>query len=40
VFVVEPAEIPARAIVELVTWPRDEVATRLDSDQVLLRVGA
>jgi hypothetical protein len=40
VFVVEPAQIPVRAIVELVTWPREEVETRLDSDQALLRVGA
>jgi len=36
VFVLEPAEIPARAIVELVTWPRDEVARRLDGEKALL----
>ncbi|PYP14774.1 MAG: hypothetical protein DMD54_13390 [Gemmatimonadetes bacterium] len=40
VFVLEPVEIPARAIVELVTWPRDEVEARLNADQGLLRVGA
>lgn len=40
VFVLEPAEIPARAVVELVTWPREEVETRLKEDQALLRVGA
>ena len=40
VFVLEPAEIPARAIVELVTWPREEVEARLNADQGLLRVGA
>ncbi|HWC73314.1 MAG TPA: HD domain-containing protein [Gemmatimonadales bacterium] len=40
VFVLSPAEIPARAIVELLTWPREEVAARLDADQSLLRVGA
>jgi len=36
VFVLEPAEIAARAIVELVTWPREEVAARLDSEKALL----
>ena len=36
VFVLEPVEIPARAIVELVTWPRDEVARRLDGEKALL----
>ena len=40
VFVLEPVEIPARAIVELVTWPRGEVEARLNADQGLLRVGA
>ncbi len=40
VFVLEPAEIPARAVVELVTWPREEVEARLKEDQTLLRVGA
>ena len=40
VFVLEPVEIPARAIVELVTWPREEVEARLNADQGLLRVGA
>jgi hypothetical protein len=37
VFVLEPAEIPVRAIVELVTWPREEVEARIDSDQSLLK---
>jgi hypothetical protein len=36
VFVLSPAEVPVRAIVELVTWPRDEVAARLDADKALL----
>ena len=36
VFVLEPLEIPARAIVELVTWPRDEVARRVDGEKALL----
>ena len=36
VFVLEPAEIPARAIVELVTWPREEVVARLDGSRSLL----
>jgi hypothetical protein len=36
VFVLEPAEIPARAIVELVTWPREEVARRLDGEKPFL----
>ena len=36
VFVLEPAEIPARAIVELVTWPAGEVRARLDSEKRLL----
>jgi HD superfamily phosphohydrolase len=40
VFLLETAEIPARAIVELVTWPREEVEARLEGDQALLRVGA
>jgi len=40
VFVLEPVEIPARAIVELVTWPCGEVEARLNADQGLLRVGA
>jgi HD superfamily phosphohydrolase len=40
VFVLEPVEIPPRAIVELVTWPRGEVEARLNADQGLLRVGA
>jgi hypothetical protein len=37
VFVLEPAEIPVRAIVELVTWPHEEVEARIDSDQSLLK---
>lgn len=38
VFVLEPAEIPggARAVVELVTWPREEVVARLDGSRSLL----
>jgi len=39
VFVLEPAQIPARAVVELVTWPRAEVAARLDGEKVLLTAG-
>jgi len=38
VFVLEPAEIPERAIVALVTWPRDEVVRRLDGEKALLSV--
>jgi hypothetical protein len=36
VFVLEPVEIPPRAMVELVTWPREEVVRRLDAEQALL----
>ncbi|PYP40499.1 MAG: hypothetical protein DMD48_03265 [Gemmatimonadetes bacterium] len=36
VFVLEPAEIPARAIVDLVTWPAEEVKARLEGDKGLL----
>ena len=36
VFVLEPAEIPARAIVELVTWSREEVEARLEGERSLL----
>ncbi len=36
VFVLEPAEIPARSIVELVTLPREEVAARLAGQRSLL----
>ncbi|MGH7521173.1 MAG: hypothetical protein ACREMI_07825, partial [Gemmatimonadales bacterium] len=36
VFVLERVEIPARAIVELVTWPREEVARRLADEKALL----
>jgi HD superfamily phosphohydrolase len=39
VFVLAPAQIPARAVVELVTWPRAEVAARLDGEKVLLTAG-
>ena len=39
VFVLEPAQIPARAVVELVTWPRAEVAARLDGEKVLFTAG-
>jgi len=36
VFVLERVEIPARAIVELVAWPRDAVAKRLADEKALL----
>src|SRR5205814_2877856 len=36
VFVLEPADVPAHAIIELVTWPRQEVAARLDGERTLL----
>jgi len=36
VFVLEPAEIPARAIIELVTVPREAIAARLAGDRSLL----
>jgi uncharacterized protein len=36
VFVLEPAEVPARAIVELITWPREEVEARLKGEKALL----
>jgi HD superfamily phosphohydrolase len=36
VFVLEVTEVPARAIVELVTWPREEVEARLDGERSLL----
>src|SRR2546425_494240 len=36
VFVLEPAEIPARPIIELVTMPREEVAARLAGHRALL----
>jgi HD superfamily phosphohydrolase len=35
VFVMEPAEVPARAIIELVTWPREEVLRRLANSSPL-----
>jgi HD superfamily phosphohydrolase len=38
VFVLRPVELPGRAmraIVELVTWPREEVAARLDGEKAL-----
>jgi hypothetical protein len=40
VFVLEPAEIPARAIIELVTVPREEVAARLAGHRSLLSAAA
>jgi len=40
VFELEPARIPARAVVELITWPRAEVAARLDGEKGLLTAGA
>ncbi len=36
VFVLEPIEVPARVIVELVTWPREEIAARLENEKGLL----
>ena len=36
VLVLKPVEVPARAIVGLVTWPREEVEARLDSERSLL----
>jgi HD superfamily phosphohydrolase len=40
VFVLEPADIPARAIVDLVMLPRDEVVARLDGTRGLLSATA
>jgi HD superfamily phosphohydrolase len=40
VFVLEPAEIPARAIIELVTLPREEIAARLAGYRALVSAGA
>ena len=39
VFVCEPAEIPARAIIELVTLPREEIAARLAGHRSLVTAG-
>src|SRR5919201_3912822 len=36
VFVLEPVDVPAGAIIELVTWPRQEVVGRLDNEKSLL----
>ena len=36
VFVLEQIEVPARAIVDLVTWPREEVVARLADERSLL----
>ena len=36
VFALSPVEVPARAIVELVTWPREEVEARLEGERALL----
>jgi HD superfamily phosphohydrolase len=36
VFVLEPADVPARAIVDLVMMPREEVQARLDSERSVL----
>ena len=38
VFVLRAANVPARAIVELVTWPREEVEARLGGERALLSV--
>ena len=40
VFLLEPAEIPARPIIELVTLPREEVAARLAGHRALISVAA
>ncbi|HEV8263477.1 MAG TPA: HD domain-containing protein [Gemmatimonadales bacterium] len=40
VFVLRPAEVPARAVVDLMTWPRQEVAARLDGEKTLLSAAA
>jgi hypothetical protein len=43
VFVLRPAQLPARAmraIVELVTWPREEVVARLGGEKALLEIAA
>jgi HD superfamily phosphohydrolase len=40
VFVMTPVEVPAQAIVDLVTWPREEVEARLNSERGLLTAGA
>ncbi|MFN2571885.1 MAG: HD domain-containing protein [Gemmatimonadales bacterium] len=40
VFVMEPVEVPARTIVELVTWPAEQVRARLNSEKALLSVSA
>jgi hypothetical protein len=36
VFVLEPADVPARAIVELITWPSEEIEARLGGEKALL----
>jgi len=38
VFVLEPVNIPARAIVKLILWPREEVAARLEAGEPLTAV--
>jgi HD superfamily phosphohydrolase len=40
VFVLSPVDVPSRAIVELVTWPRAEVEARLEADRGLLNAAA
>jgi len=35
-----PNEVPERAIVELVTWPREEVTARLAAEKSLLKISA
>ncbi len=40
VFVLEPVEIPARAVIELVTLPREEVAARLAGHRPLISAAA
>jgi HD superfamily phosphohydrolase len=36
VFVLAPADVPARPIIELVTWPREAVQARLEGERSLL----
>jgi hypothetical protein len=36
VFVLRPATLPVKRVIELVTWPRDEVAARVGGERSLL----
>jgi hypothetical protein len=40
VFVLQPVDVPARPIVELVTLPREEVQSRLDGEKSLLAIAS